>query len=147
MITITILGLDQYIVGRLSREMTPNLAKLYEVSEDDINFVAPSNMVFHNGVEQTSWNAIVRVNAPMKVSVLQGEVANLISISIGDVAINLAIEFYYYSSDNRYERINKEYPRYITLENIVDVESQYEEYDEDEELDVYDESVFEGFED
>lgn len=147
MITITILGLDQYIVGRLSREMTPNLAKLYEVSEDDINFVAPSNMVFHNGVEQTSWNAIVRVNAPMKVSVLQSEVANLISISIGDVAINLAIEFYYYSSDNRYERINKEYPRFITLENIVDVESQYEEYDEGEELDVYDESVFEGFED
>ena len=149
MITITILGLDQYIVGRLSREMTPNLAKLYEVSEDDINFVAPSNMVFHNGVEQTSWNAIVRVNAPMKVSVLQEEVANLISLSIDDVAINLAIEFYYYSSDNRYERINKEYPRYITAENIVDVEPQYddEEYEGTEDLEVYDESVFEGFED
>ena len=48
MITITILGLDQYIVGRLSRELTSNLAKIYEVSEDDINFIAPNNMVFHN---------------------------------------------------------------------------------------------------
>jgi hypothetical protein len=145
MITITFLGLDQYIVGRLSREMTPNLAKLYEVNEDDINFVAPSNMVFHNGVEQTSWNVIVRVNAPMKVSVLQEDVAKLISKSVGEAAINLAIEFYYYSSDNRYERINENYPRYITSDNIVDPEIEYEELDEDEE--VYDENIFEGFED
>ena len=129
MITITILGLDQYIVGRLSREMTPNLAKLYEVSEDDINFVAPSNMVFHNGVEQTSWNAIVRVNAPMKVSVLQEEVANLISLSIDDVAINLAIEFYYYSSDNRYERINKERFKTIYEEIIKYIDERIDKYD------------------
>lgn len=142
MITITILGLDQYIVGRLSRELTPNLAKLYEIDEDEINFVAPSNMVFHNGVEQTSWNVIVRVNAPMKVSVLQDEVANFISVSLKDVAINLAIEFYYYSVDNRYTRINKDYPRYIVSDNIVDFEAEFEDLDEGEE--VYDGDVFEG---
>lgn len=144
MITITILGLDQYIVGRLSRELTPNLAKLYEIDEDEINFVAPSNMVFHNGVEQTSWNVIVRVNAPMKVSVLQDEVANFISVSLKDVAINLAIEFYYYSVDNRYTRINKDYPRYIMSDNIVDFEADFEDLEEGEE--VYDEDVFEGIE-
>ncbi len=145
MITITILGLDQYIVGRLSRELTPNLAKLYETEEDSINFVAPSNMVFHNGVEQTSWNAIVRVNAPMKVAVVQDEVANFISVSLGDVAINLAIEFYYYSQDNRYERVNKDYPRYITADNLVDVEGEYEELENGEE--VYDGDIFEGLDD
>ena len=59
MITVFIYGLDQFVVGRLSREMTPNLAKLYEVSEDEIIFVAPENMVFHKGVEQTSWNIII----------------------------------------------------------------------------------------
>lgn len=144
MITITILGLDQYIVGRLSRELTPNLAKLYEIDEDEVNFVAPSNMVFHNGVEQTSWNVIVRVNAPMKVSVLQDEVANFISVSLKDVAINLAIEFYYYSVDNRYTRINKDYPRYIMSDNIVDFEADFEDLEEGEE--VYDEDVFEGIE-
>ena len=64
MITITIYGLDQFVVGRLSREMTPNLAKLYELSEDEILFVAPENMVFHKGVEQTSWNIIIHVHAP-----------------------------------------------------------------------------------
>ena len=106
MITITIYGLDQFVVGRLSREMTPNLAKLYELSEDEILFVAPENMVFHNGVEQTSWNIIIHVHAPKKVAVLQDQVAHLILESIGDVAINKILEFYYYSQDDRYSKFN-----------------------------------------
>ena len=126
MITLTIYGLDQYIVGRLSREMTHNLADLYEVSEDDINFIATSNMVFHNGVEQTSWNALVRVHLPKKVMVLQEEAAKLIMEMIQGPTINVAVEFYYYSEDNRYEKINEDYPRFITDDNLVDVEG-YEE--------------------
>ena len=47
MITIEIYGLDQFVVGQLSKDMTHNLADLYEVSEDDINFIAPNNMVFY----------------------------------------------------------------------------------------------------
>ena len=71
MITLIFYGLDQFVVGDLSRSLTPRLAKLYEVSEDEINFVAPNDMIFHNGVEQTSWNILIHVHAPMKVSVLQ----------------------------------------------------------------------------
>ena len=37
MITIFIYGLDQFVVGRLSSEMTKNLAALYEVNESEIN--------------------------------------------------------------------------------------------------------------
>ena len=127
MITLTIYGLDQYIVGRLSREMTHNLADLYEVSEDDINFIAPANMVFHNGVEQTSWNALIRVNAPKKVMVLQEDAAHLIMEMVQGPTINVAVEFYYYSEDNRYEKINEDYPRFITDDNLVDVEDYDEE--------------------
>ena len=143
MITISILGLDQYIVGRLSRDLTPNIAKLYEITEDDVVFVAPSVMVFHKGVEQTSWNVIVKVNAPMKVQVLQDEMANLLSIGLKDVSINLVVEFTYYSSDNRYEKINKEYPRYIGDDNLTDLDITFEEDVEPE--DIYDGDVFEEF--
>lgn len=127
MITLTIYGLDQYIVGRLSKDMTHNLADLYEVSEDDINFIAPANMVFHNGVEQTSWNALIRVNAPKKVMVLQEDAAHLIMEMVQGPTINVAVEFYYYSEDNRYEKINEDYPRFITDDNLVDVEDYDEE--------------------
>lgn len=127
MITLTIYGLDQFVVGQLSKEMTHNLADLYEVSEDDINFIATSNMVFHKGVEQTSWNALVRVHLPKKVMVLQDDAARLIMDMIQGPTINVAVEFYYYSEDNRYEKINEDYPRFITDDNLVDAEDDYEE--------------------
>lgn len=141
MITITIYGLDSYLVGTLSREMTANLAKIYEISEDEINFISTDNIVYHKGVDQTSWNVLVIVNAPKKVSVVQDDVANIISTQIGDLAINLAIEFYYYSSDNRYERINKDYPRYVEEKNVVEIDD--EEDEDDSEL--YDGDIFEEF--
>ena len=127
MITIVIYGLDQFVVGRLSREMTPNLAKLYELSEDEILFIAPQNMVFHKGVEQTSWNVLIHVHAPMKVSVLQDQVSDFILASIGDLAIHKTLEFYYYSQDNRFEKIDDSYPRFMTDDNLVDVDAEYNE--------------------
>lgn len=147
MITVTIYGLDQFVVGRLSREMTPNLAKLYETSEDEILFVAPENMVFHNGVEQTSWNIIIHVNAPMRTKIVEKQVATFILESIGDVAINKVIEFYYYSEDNRYSKFNESYPRFIAPDNLVDVaEEDYEDMEEGEgEDEIFTGDIFQNF--
>jgi len=148
MITLTFYGLDQYIVGNLSREMTHNLAELYEVSEDEINFIAPNAMVFHKGEEQTSWNLLVRVHLPKKLLVLQNEAAEIIMTMVQGPTINVAVEFYYYSQDNRYERINNDYPRFITGDNEVDIDSDYDgdEYVEGEgEDEVYTGDIFEDF--
>ena len=145
MITIIFYGLDEFVVGRLSRELTPNIAKLYEVDEDEVNFVAPNSMVFHNGTEQTSWNLLIHVHAPMKVSVLQDQMATFLLNAIGDVAIHKTVEFYYYSQDNRYQKINEDYPRYITEENVVEVEEHEHDDDcdcEDEEEEVYTGDIF-----
>ena len=149
MITIIIYGLDQFVVGRLSREMTPNLAKLYELSEDEIIFVAPENMVFHKGVEQTSWNIIIHVHAPKKASVLQDQVAKLILESIGEVAINKILEFYYYSQDDRYCKFNDSYPRFIKADNLVDIaDEDYEDKEEGEgEDDIFTGDIFKDFHD
>ncbi|MCR5505932.1 MAG: hypothetical protein K6F07_02960 [Bacilli bacterium] len=132
MITITFYGLDQFVVGRLSRELTPMIAKLYEVSEDDVNFIAPQVMVFHNGTEQTSWDILIEVHAPKKVSILQPQMAELLLHGIGEVAIHKTVQFFYYSQDDRKVLINPDYPRFITEENIVTTEDEYEEYDEEE---------------
>jgi len=142
MITITIYGLDQFVVGQLSRELTPLVAKLYEVTEDDVIFIAPQALVFHKGTEQTSWNILVQVNAPMKVSVLQDQMAELMLHGIGEVAINKTVEFHYYSQDDRYQLINDDYPRFLSEENLVDVEG--EEYPEDIEEGEEDDQVFTG---
>lgn len=146
MITITIYGLDQFVVGNLSRELTPLVAKLYEVSEDDVIFLAPQTMVFHKGTEQTSWNILIHVNAPKKVSVLQDQMSKLMLHGIGDVAINVAVEFYYYSQDDRYEKINESYPRWLSDENLVSIDDEYpEDLEEGEEEDqIYTGDIFEG---
>ena len=149
MITIVIYGLDQFVVGRLSREMTPNLAKIYELSEDEILFIAPNDMVFHKGVEQTSWNIIIHVHAPKKASILQDQVAKLILESIGDVAINKILEFYYYAEDNRYSKINGSYPRFIAADNLVDIANEdYEDMEEGEEdNEIFTGDIFQDFKD
>ena len=146
MITITIYGLDQFVVGNLSRELTPLIAKLYEVEEDEVNFIAPNAMMFHKGVEQTSWNILILVDAPKKVSVLQDHMAELMLHGIGDVAIHVTVEFKYYSEDDRYTKINPDYPRFISEENLVDVDNEYpEDLEEGEDEDqIYTGDIFEG---
>ena len=142
-------GLDQFVVGNLSRELTPLVAKLYEVDESEVNFIAPNSMVFHKGTEQTSWNILIQVNAPKKVSVLQDQMAQLMLHGIGEVAIHVAVEFTYYSQDNRYTKINPDYPRFISDENLVGLDDEYpediEEGEEDDEIFTGD--IFEGLKD
>ena len=142
MIALTIYGLDQFVTGRLSREMTPALADLYECDKEEIIFIAPESMVFHNGVEQTSWNAVVKVDAPKKVAVLQDDVAKLIMSMVKGLTINVQVVFNYFSQDNFYETLNDDYPRYIEDENLVNLES--ERYDEDIEEGEGDDQIFTG---
>lgn len=147
MITLTFYGLDQYIVGNFSKTISHNLAELYEMSEDEINFIAPKCMIFHDGVDQTSWNLLIRVNLPMKLRALQNEAAEIIMSMVQGPTINVAVEFYYYSEDDRYERINKDYPRFITDDNEIEIEeNDGEEYVEGEgEDEVFTGDIFEDF--
>ena len=141
MISLTVYGLDQFVVGKLSREMTSALADLYEVDKEEILFIAPENMIFHNGVEQTSWNALVKVDAPKKVSVLQEDAARLIMNMVKGPTIHVQVVFNYFSQDNFYENLNDDYPRYIENENLVNFD---EDYDENIEEGEGDDQIFTG---
>ena len=141
MISLTVYGLDQFVVGKLSREMTSALADLYECDREEILFIAPENMIFHNGVEQTSWNALVKVDAPKKVSVLQEDAARLIMNLVKGPTIHVQVVFNYFSQDNFYENLNDDYPRYIENENLVNFD---EDYDENIEEGEGDDQIFTG---
>ena len=134
MIYIKVVGLDQFIVGRISREYTDKIANLYEVESDEINFVSPNCMIFHKGVEQTSWHVLINVLAPKKVSVIQEQAYSLIKEMFKNVTVNLDVIFSYYSSVDRYNSYNDDYPRYIGEDNLVDDEVEYEELEDGEEI-------------
>lgn len=142
MVTISIYGLDQYTVGHYSKVHTKNLANLLEVDTEHVSFYAPDAYVFHEGVEQTSWNAIVKVNAPENCEVNEERVAKYLIETLREFSINLSVEFYYYHKHHHYEHINKEYPRFIKEDNVVNVEA--DDYEEGDEL--FEGNMFENFE-
>lgn len=141
MITIETIGLDRYTIGHYSREHTANIASLFETSEDNISFVATNSYVFHEGVEQTSWNVLVKISAPHKYEILQEKVADYLLKTLKDFAIHIAVEFHYFEDDNRFEHHNEDYPLFIKDENVVNVEES--ELKEGEEL--YEGNIFENF--
>ena len=48
MITIKIYGIDPYLLRNISKDATKKIADLYEISEDEINFLAPECLYVHN---------------------------------------------------------------------------------------------------
>lgn len=169
MITIQILGLDQFVVGHYSSDHTGSLAAAYGIEENEINFYAPNSMVFHNGAEQTSWHTLVIVRAPKRFESLEDKVADYLLKTLCEFSVHLDLQFDYYDESKRHTAFNPAYPRYIASENIRDTSldqdylpglgddgsapEEEEEPAEEKEIDllnpedVYLGNAFEGFED
>ena len=163
MITIEIIGLDHFVVGQYSREHLDNLAQLFETEAGAINFVSTENVLLHNGVEQTSWNALVHIKAAAKFEPFEKAVAEYLMTTLKTFAINVVVEFFYYHNHSHYESIHPTYPRYIEVSQVKDITFEEEEHDhchEDEEAEAHDDAeldpqdeaqiylgnAFEGFE-
>lgn len=128
MITIIALGVDPFILRQVSKDVTPKLASIYECDKDEISFFAPDGLLVHDGVEQNTWNAFIKVIAPKKVSVLEELATKVIVQYFQDVSVHLEIVYEYFSEDNYHVFIREDHPRFMTEEN------SYYEY-EDEECD------------
>lgn len=145
MINIFVYGLDQFVVGDVSRDLTPLVARLYEVEEDEVNFIAPNDMVFHNGVEQTSWRVIIEVRAPEEFDKFQNQAKDLIMHFISGVAVHVEVTFIYYGYHDHFVKLNPEYPHYLTEEDREEDEVYSEEMEEGEdEGQIYTGDIFEG---
>lgn len=142
MITVTAIGLDEYIIGHYSKDHSDNLANLFETSVDNINFVASNSFMLHKGVEQTSWNVLIKVNAPVQYKEIQDKIATYLLETLSNFAIHIAVEFSYYEKSSRYVQNNDEYPLYLTEQNVVQAEES--ELEEGEEL--FEGNIFENFE-
>lgn len=145
MINIFVYGLDQFVVGDVSRELTSLVARLYEVEEDEVNFIAPNDMVFHNGVEQTSWRVIVEVRAPEEFDKFQNAAKDLIMHYISTVAVHVEVTFIYYGYHDHFVKLNPEYPHYLTEKDREDDEIYSDEMEEGEDDgQIYTGDMFEG---
>lgn len=133
MITIAILGLDQFAAAHYSKENSENLANLFEIDEDELNFYSPEAAIFHKGIEQTSWHALVVVSAPERFEAFEEKIADYLFRTLTVYSINVEIRFEYFHEHHHYEQSNPNYPRYITSENVVHLESDHVHDEDDEE--------------
>ena len=140
MISITVYGLDAYIIGHYSKDHTANLAQLFETKEENIVFIVSDEYVFHNGVEQTSWQTLVKISAPEKYEPLEDKVATYLLKTLTQFSVHVQIVFDYFHGHHEHTFVNKDYPRFIKEDNVVNVE----ESDDDDEL--YEGNIFEGME-
>ena len=74
---------------------------------------------------------IKKVTKTQKIFKVLYNVANYLLDPLSLFSINIELEFEYYDSSSRYEKINKDYPRYIKEENIKEVDVTFD-HDEDE---------------
>ncbi|MDY0101084.1 MAG: hypothetical protein WCZ47_00255 [Bacilli bacterium] len=140
MITISFIGLDAFIVENYSFEHTLKISSLYQIEPKHLNFYAPACAFLHEGIDQTSWNILIRIHAPKTYQKVEKEIANYLHNTLKDLTINQNIEFYYYEPSSRYEFLNDEYPRYLDKENSYETIIEIDEEDEEE---IYDGNIFE----
>lgn len=132
MITISFLGLDPYTSQHISRDIYAKLAAIFKCDPEQIIVYAPESMLFHNGVDQTLWHALIHVNAPKTYRPYQAQAAEFLLKAVQAHIIHGAVEFYYYEAGDRIESHDAAYPRFVTEANLVNVEADDEHDDERE---------------
>ena len=143
MIIVTLKGADVYLSGEYERVVIPSLAKVYGVSEDDIIIHAQDGFLYHNGVEQTSYNLIVKVECDSKYASKEVECVDKIFAISKNFSIHTHVYFSYFDEKHMYSSLNRDYPRYLTSSNMVNIE----EDDDKDDIEIYDGNIFKDFED
>lgn len=143
MVNINIYGIDPYLLYQLSRDITSQLASIYEIEEKDITFFAPEGLLVHSGADQNNYNINVIVNAPRKVQVLQKEATKILVAYLSKVVVNIDIIYSYYLMEERETHIVNNYPLFICEKNSVDIEENENENFEN----LYDGDIFASIKD
>lgn len=147
MVFIKFSGLDMFLVGELTKEIHSIIAASYGLDDEDVIFQASDSFLFHKGVDQTSFNLLVEIVAPEDYVDSEEMVASILMESSKNYSVHVRILFSYYDPTHYYERVNKDYPEYITEMQEVEVdESEYDEELEYDEEDLYTGNMFEDIE-
>lgn len=140
MVIVNFSGLDIFLVGELNKLVHSKIAAAYGLDDEDVIFQAADSFLFYKGSEQTSFNLLIKVDAPEEFVDCEETIATILMEASKDYAVHCRLLFSYYDPSHYYERVNKDYPEYI--EETQDVEVDDSEYDEEMEYD--EESLYTG---
>lgn len=119
MITITLKGMDTYQAIYVTGKIHKNIAEVYGVNDDELEFYAIEGFIIHDGIEQTSFRLNIDIEAPEKYASLEGKVKEALVKGLKDVAIHFHIIFRYFQPEHEYLVTDDTYPLYMTDNNTV----------------------------
>ena len=140
MINVILKGVDEFLGSHVESVLTPKIAAICKVRNEAVVFTCLHSIIYHGGVDQTSYHMIVTFELEEKYLPFEKELANFVLEASKSFAVHCHISFTYLNKPY-YQRIEKDYPLYVTMENEVSIE----ENDENEEI--YTGDIFANFKD
>jgi hypothetical protein len=117
------MGLDVFNVSLISKKIHRQVVELYNCQDNELIIYGSEGFIFVHGIDQSSWDLLVRVVAPNKYKEKEKEMATFLLNYLQKIVIHRTVEFIYYDEKNRYQVIDKDYPRFITEANQVKVDA------------------------
>lgn len=120
-------GIDPYTLRQISPGLSQKISELCEIKLEEIKFFGHEGLMIHNGIEQNTWNVVIKITLQRKLQILQKQIFIIVSNYFKDVAIHFNLYFNYYLKDEKESYINNEYPLYLTENNSLSDEEIFEE--------------------
>lgn len=139
MVNIILKGVDEFLGSHIEKTILPNIAKILKIDESEIMVICLHSIIYHNGVDQTSYHMLVEFELDNQYEQYEESLADYILLESKNFAVHCHINFKY-CEYKTYSRIDKDYPLYVTEANEVVIEDS-EEVNED----IYLEDVFADF--
>ena len=135
MINILLKGVDEFLGSHIEKALSPSLAKIYGITTDEIVFTCLHSIIYHEGIDQTSYHMIITVEANTKYKDKEVEAADYLLKVSKAFAVHAHVYFTYLNG-NEYKRIDKDYPLFVTSKEEESLEENLDE-------EIYDGNIFE----
>ena len=140
MINIVLKGVDEFLGSHVDEVISPQVAKILNVSSDEVVVTCLHSIIYHNGIDQTSYHMIVNVELEEKYRSQEEKLAEYILSVSKNFAVHCQVSFSY-CENKVYSRVDEDYPLFVTNSNEVVVEEN-----QDEPQEVYLGDMFANFE-
>lgn len=141
MIVIKVIGIDPELVKDISKRTCGNLADLFEVPAEDILFIGSEDMVLFNGVDQYGLHVLIEIDCPEECQKTSPNIVKYLQEVFADYSVHSLIKFRFSRCLDEHLRLDETYPRYMTENNMVQLEEHSDNSEE-----VYDGDIFKDLE-
>lgn len=140
MINVVLKGVDEFLGSSVAKVISPEIANILNVSQDDVIVTCLHSIIYHNGIDQTSYNMLLTFELEEQYRSLEQKLVDYIFSVSRNFSVHCHINFSYLSRKT-YSYIDNNYPLFVTESNEVVIEEN------DSEDEIYLGDMFVDFED